>query len=250
MHVGTPGPAKCGQPSWQLLSVGSAVFSHLPPLQTMVLVAGSRSMCTESAGLRAGYAALHALLRRALRAAQGCRLPLLSHWLAATTAPGFKLVGPEPAAEYEPSVAIPATAAAGGAAAAQPDALARLCISYQLPVLLLAGFALSMWVAYRGERSSRLAWLSDLQQRARSSSGGNGSEAATPAGDVACSQGGSVDAGAGVEGAAQAAETLAVEMQREVEFELIGPLPSDADLWLQLALPCMLCIGMVARVLF
>ena len=36
-------------------------------------------------------------------------------------------------------------------------------------------------------------------------------------------------------------------LRRAVEFELIGPLPNDADYWIQLALPAMLCVGIVAR---
>ena len=209
-------------------------------VQAMVLLAGSGSMCRDSAGLRTGYGALHSLLRRAAHAVYTWHLPLLSRWPAAVWALGLEpssptctatsAAGPTPAARADQ----PSAVAASGAANAQADALARLCISYQLPILLLVGFGLSTWLAYRAERSSRVAWLTHLQQ-----SGGSGAASAA-ADDGSRGSGGSPRAGANPDAADLA-------LQRAAETELIGPLPNDADYWLQLALPCMLCIGAVAH---
>ncbi|PRW56290.1 CHY zinc finger [Chlorella sorokiniana] len=110
-------------------------------LVAMVLLAGSGSMCQESAGLRTGYAALHSLLQRAWQAVASRRLSFLSSWPAA--------------------------------------ALAQ-----------------------------------DAGRNAAEDGGGAADESA---------------------------------LRRAVALELVEPLPNDADYWLQLALPCMLCIGVVSH---
>ncbi|KAI7845883.1 hypothetical protein COHA_000616 [Chlorella ohadii] len=116
-----------------------------------------------------------------------------------------------------------AAGAARGADGAQLDAWANLCISYQLPVVL-SGFTLSSWMAYRAERRSRLAWLTHMRQ-----SGGRSD---------------SSDSGTAAPQAETAAEAA---LRQAAEIELVEPLPNDVDFFIQLALPCMVCIGVVAH---
>lgn len=191
----------------------------------MVLLAGSGSMCRESAGLRTGYAALHTLLRCALQAAHA-RLPLPSSWPAAVAALALESPTCSTGSIAELSAALGDASAAGaarGADGAQLDAWANLCISYQLPVVL-SGFTLSSWMAYRAERRFRLAWLTHMRQ-----SGGRSD---------------SSDSGTAAPQAETAAEAA---LRQAAEIELVEPLPNDVDFFIQLALPCMVCIGVVAH---
>lgn len=211
--------------------------------QAMVLLAGSRSMCQESAGLRIGYAALHTLLQRAQQAARDWRLPLIPGWPALASAFSFApggLVCPASSAE-EPCTAQASIAAACGADGT-PSSLVRLCIDYQVPVLL-GSFALSTWLAYRAELRSRLAWLTHMRHSTFSGT-------ATVSGGSASGSGSGDRSDSGSAQPPAAPDASAAALRRAVDFELIGPLPNDAVYWLQLALPCMLCIGIVVRAVF
>ena len=209
-------------------STASVPSAHAPsPWQAMVLLVGSGSMCEESEGMRAGYAALHALLQRAQRAVERSGL-LPASWPAVVSAlaPSMPWC---PASEAANASRLGAGAAAPSAAtaAAQPDAGVQLCVNYQLAAVLLGGFVLSTWLAYRSERRSRVAWLRGLLQLG--SDNGAGAR------------------GGGGGGGPDAAAAAAAAWRREVELELVEPLPDSTDFLLQLALPCLLCIAMVAR---
>jgi hypothetical protein len=108
--------------------------------------------------------------------------------------------------------------------------------------VLLAGFALSTWMAYRAERSSRLAWLADLQDHSRRNSAPEGGSGVDSNGSGSSSS----RSNSSSSRAAPGADADESALRRAVAFELVEPLPNDADYWLQLALPCMLCIGIVA----
>lgn len=143
----------------------------------MVLLVNCRSMCASSWGLRQGYAALHGALGRA----------------GAAVWPGGM-----------------AAAAAGAAAPAAPLPLSPVeaCLVWEPTVLILAGFLLATWAAFRAERRLRASWLCRVAC---------GELAAPPA------------------------------LKAEAAIELRLPPPSDLDYLLELAAPAVACLTMVAR---